>query len=167
MKKNLRHVGENELTHSMVHYLLTIHRLKEDQGYARVTDIAKALDLTKGSVSTALGNLKKKGLVDEDESKFLSLSSQGHDQVHNILSARTLLYYFLADVLEVKPATAQHDSCLMEHLLSDETREKFFKFLKKLSHSKEFKMSLDLSQFKNTKQFINQQKGDSFLKDPA
>ena len=58
--RTISHTSESELTHSMAHYLLTIHKLKEEKGYARVTDIAKDLGLTKGSVSTALTNLKKK-----------------------------------------------------------------------------------------------------------
>ena len=56
-------VSEIELSHSMTHYLLVIHDLKEKSGYARVTDISKRLNITKGSVSIATNNLKKKGLV--------------------------------------------------------------------------------------------------------
>ena len=41
--KSVQHTSDNELTHSMAHYLLTIHKLKEEKGYARVTDIAKSL----------------------------------------------------------------------------------------------------------------------------
>lgn len=90
------------LSHSMVHYLLTIHKLKEARGFARVTDIAKELELTKGSVSTALNGLKKKELVTEEEDcKFLLLTEKGHDEVHRILSSRTLLYYFLKDFVGV------------------------------------------------------------------
>jgi DtxR family Mn-dependent transcriptional regulator len=128
---HIAHAAESELTHSMAHYLLTIHKLKEEKGYARVTDIARDMGLTKGSVSTALNNLKKRELVEEDESKFLSLSDSGHDEVHAILTSRTLLYYFLKDVLGVEEDTAHNDSCLMEHLLSQETRLQFFNFYEK------------------------------------
>ena len=38
---------EKDLSHSMTHYLLTIHKLKEQRGFARVTDIARELGLTK------------------------------------------------------------------------------------------------------------------------
>src|SRR5690606_35757629 len=100
-KKAIQHTHDNDLTHSMVHYLLAIHKLKERKGYARVTDIAHEMSLTKGSVSTALSNLKKRELVLEDESKFLSLSHAGHEAVHEILSSRTLLYYFLKDIIGV------------------------------------------------------------------
>lgn len=167
---------DTDLSHSMVHYLLAIHKLKEGKGYARVTDIAKTLDLTKGSVSTALNNLKKKGLViEEEDSKFLSLTETGHREVHQILSSRTLLFYFLKDILGVDENAAQQDSCLMEHLVSNETREKFFEFMKKYSSAEEsqesktgknktvFKTTLDLSSFNSAQDFEENQKGDSHL----
>lgn len=168
---------EAELSHSMVHYLLTIHKLKEDRGYARVTDIARDLGLTKGSVSTALNNLKKKGLVKEEEdTKFLLLTDLGHDEVHRILSSRTLLYYFLKDFVGVDEEIAAHDSCMMEHLMSAQTSKKFFDFMKNLACSCEdlskqgklpegfnFKTTLDLCEFKNAEDFMEGQKGDKYL----
>lgn len=156
--KKIQHTHDNELTHSMVHYLLAIHKLKEEKGYARVTDIAKEMGLTKGSVSISVNNLKKKDLVVEDDNKFLSLSDGGHDEVHSILSSRTLLYYFLKDVIGVTDSTAHKDSCLMEHLLSEETRDKLFKYMKK-----ESKVSLDLDQFSSAIDFVENQKGDTYL----
>lgn len=160
-----------ELSHSMVHYLLTIHKLKEGKGYARVTDIAKDLDLTKGSVSTAINNLKKKGLVEEEEdSKFLLLTDLGHDEVHRILSSRTLIYYFLRDFVGVSEPTAERDSCQMEHLMSPETSEKFFNFMKDLACSCdetgqkiEFSTALDLCEFKSAVEFTEKQLGDRHL----
>lgn len=167
----------NELSHSMVHYLLTIHKLKENRGFARVTDIAKDLGLTKGSVSTMLNNLKKKNLIqEEDECKFVVLTDSGHAEVHRILSSRTLLYYFLKDFVGVDEKTAGYDSCQMEHLMSTETSERFFNFMKTLACSCEeiqkngkkmnlfqFKTTLDLCNYKNADDFIHHQKGDSHM----
>ncbi len=164
------------LSHSMAHYLLTIHKLKESRGFARVTDIARELKLTKGSVSAGINNLKKKGLVEEEvDCKFLNLTDFGHNEVHRILSARTLLFYFLRDFVDVSEETAKRDSCHMEHLMSIETSRKFFDFMKKLACSCEemdkrglpptfqFKTALDLCSFKSAKAFITGQKGDSYL----
>lgn len=165
-KKSVTHTHDHELTHSMVHYLLTIHKLKEDRGYARVTDIANDLGLTKGSVSTAVSNLKKKELLVEDESKFLSLSEVAHGHVHDILSNRTLLYYFLKDVLGVSDEAAHKDSCLMEHLLSGESREKLFDFMKmmiKTPSKIKVKTDLDLSEYKTAEDFLEAQEGDKYL----
>ncbi len=148
---------ESELSHSMVHYLLTIHRLKESKGYARVTDIARELQLTKGSVSTALSNLKRKNLVrEEDDCKFLVLTENGHDVVHRILSARALLYHFFKDFVGVQQEIALKDACMMEHLLSHETLEKFFKFMK--DKGANFGSSLNLTAFANLWDFEAQQK---------
>ena len=165
-KPSIQHTHDNDLTHSMVHYLLAIHKLKESKGYARVTDIAHEMGLTKGSVSTALTNLKKRELVLEDESKFLSLSSAGHEAVHGILSSRTLLYYFLKDIIGVDEEVAHKDSCLMEHLMSAETREKFFNFMKDLANDKNnaYSTSFDFSQFEHQHDFEEIQKGDTYLK---
>ncbi len=165
-KKTITHTSDNELTHSMAHYLLTIHKLKEEKGYARVTDIAKELGLTKGSVSTALNNLKKRELVVEDESKFLSLSELGHDEVHRILSVRTLMYYFMKDILKVDDDVAHKDSCLVEHLLSDETREGLFNFLKQVAEKPEkvkLKTELNIDAFSDHDEFLEAQKGDKYL----
>lgn len=165
-KKQITHTSENELSHSMAHYLLTIHKLKETHGYARVTDIAKELGLTKGSVSTALNNLKKRELIIEDDNKFLSLSESGHDEVHHMLSVRTLMFYFLKDVLNVDDEMAHKDSCLVEHLLSNETRENLFAFMQKIAtnpNSIKLKTDLQLEKFKNHQEFLDAQKGDKYL----
>lgn len=167
-KNSIQHTHDNDLTHSMVHYLLAIHKLKEAKGYARVTDIALEMGLTKGSVSTALTNLKKRELVLEDESKFLSLSHSGHEAVHEILSSRTILFYFLKDIIGVNEEIAHKDSCLMEHLMSSETRDKFFNFMKSLCSDEhknvQFSTSFDFTQFKHEHDFAEIQKGDSYLK---
>lgn len=167
-KPSIQHTHDNDLTHSMVHYLLAIHKLKESKGYARVTDIAHEMGLTKGSVSTALTNLKKRDLVLEDDSKFLSLSSSGHEAVHGILSSRTLLFYFLKDIIGVNEDIAHKDSCLMEHLMSPESREKFFNFMKTLCSddlkNQQFTTSFDFSKFEHQHDFEEIQKGDTYLK---
>ena len=165
-KKSIVHTSSNELTHSMAHYLLTIHKLKEEKGYARVTDIAKELGLTKGSVSTALGNLKRRELVLEDESKFLSLSDNGHREVHQMLSTRTLMYYFLKDVLGVSDDIAHQDSCLVEHLFCEETRNGLFEFMQKVVKEPKkvsLKTDLKIENFGDHHEFLEAQKGDKYL----
>ncbi len=179
MDKTQSSLPAEELSHSMVHYLLTVHKLKEGRGYARVTDIAKELGLTKGSVSTALNNLKKRGLTAEEEgSKFITLTSLGHREVHRILSARTLLFYFLRDFVGVSESAAARDSCQMEHLMSPETSSKFFDFMKDLACTCQnldisarsalparfhFKTTLDLCRFESAEEFVEVQEGDKHL----
>ncbi len=125
--------NENVVTHSAAHHLLAIQELIEKRGYARVTDVARALNITTGSASTNLKGLKLKGLVDEDDNRFLSLSQEGKKLAEAILHRREVLQSFFTDVLGVASTQAEIDACKTEHLLSKETTDKMANFAKKLS----------------------------------
>jgi DtxR family Mn-dependent transcriptional regulator len=120
---------ENQLTHSAAHYLMTIKELLETQGYARVTDIAKRLNITRGSCSISLKPLKKRGLVVEDENRFLLLSDEGKHLAEIVERNDELLEALLRDVLGVSPGQAEIDACKIEHLLSIETSIKLREFI--------------------------------------
>jgi DtxR family Mn-dependent transcriptional regulator len=123
---------ENQLTHSAAHYLMTIHDLLESQGYARVTDIAKRLNITRGSCSISLKPLKKRGLVIEDQNRFLSLSDEGRRLALVVEKNDELLETFFKDVLGVDADQAEIDACKIEHLLSIETSIKLGAFIETL-----------------------------------
>ncbi|HMP76883.1 MAG TPA: metal-dependent transcriptional regulator [Kiritimatiellia bacterium] len=120
---------DNLLTHSAAHYLMTIHELLATNGYARVTDIAKRLNITRGSCSISLKPLKKRGLVVEDANKFLSLSAEGRRLAEIVERNDELLEVFLRDVLGVDPDQAEVDACKIEHLLSIESSVKLCNFI--------------------------------------
>ena len=122
---------ENVITHSGAHHLLAIFELANKRGYARVTDVAKFLNITTGSASTNLKSLKQKGYVDEDENRFLALSAEGQKLAEAILSRRLVLKSFFTDVLGVSPEQAEIDACKTEHLLSKETTSKMSQFGRK------------------------------------
>lgn len=121
---------KNIISHSAAHHLMTIYDLLEKNGYARVTDVARSLEITRGSASITLKALKEKGLVREDENKFLRLSEEGARISHSIQSIRQIFTKFLVEVLKVDPKQAQVDACKIEHLLSAETGEKLLGFMK-------------------------------------
>ena len=59
----------NEITHSAAHHLMAIDDLVQRLGYARVSDVARKLDITRGSVSISLQPLKREGLIEQDENR--------------------------------------------------------------------------------------------------
>ncbi len=120
---------ENGLTHSAAHHLLAIIELKEKRGYARVTDVARLLNITTGSASTNLKILRQKNLVVEDENRFLSLSSEGEQIAQFVLARKDLFLQFFRDILGVNPEQADIDSCKIEHLVGAETTQKLKDFL--------------------------------------
>ena len=85
----------NEVTHSMAHYLTTLLKLHDQRGYARVSDIAKELDVTKGSVSAQKKHLKEMGFVTEDDNKFLRLTEEGRAKAKEVLHNRHILIQFI------------------------------------------------------------------------
>lgn len=121
---------ENALTHSAAHYLMTIKELLETAGYARVTDIAKRLNITRGSCSISLKALKKRGYVVEDENRFLRLSPEGLRMAEMVERNDELLEIFFRDVLGVDPDQAEVDACKIEHLLSIESSLRLESFIR-------------------------------------
>ncbi len=121
---------ENELTHSAAHHLMAVDELRQEHGYARVSDIAKHLRITKGSVSTAMKHLRERGYVQEDHNKFLELTDRGLRVVSEIESTRVVMQKFLSQALGMDDDDAEIDACKVEHLLSSEARGRLVGFLR-------------------------------------
>jgi DtxR family Mn-dependent transcriptional regulator len=120
----------NELTHSAAHHLLAIDGLGTKYGgWARVSDIAKELAITRGSVSINLRTLKKRGYVVTDEHRMVRLSPKGLEVVQAVQSKKAAFKSFLTGVLGVEEHQAEVDSCKVEHLISDETAERLAQFV--------------------------------------
>ena len=126
---------ENKITHSAAHHLLAVLELRDKRGYARVTDVAKHLGITTGSASTNLKGLKAKGLLIEDDNRFLTLSEEGEALARAVVARKKVFERFLLEVLKVSPEQAEVDACKTEHLLSAETAKKMEKYLDSLSSS--------------------------------
>lgn len=118
------------ITHSVSHHLAAIAHLTERHGYARAVDVARHLDITRGSVSLALKSLKSRGMVQEDHNRFLILSDEGRRIVDQIRERRRLVRRLFEDVLGVDAELAETDACKIEHLLSDEVCERLDAFLR-------------------------------------
>lgn len=121
---------QNVISHSAAHHLMAIDDLISRLGYARVSDIARQLGITRGSVSISLRPLKVAGLVDQDENRHLRLSQQGQALVAAIKTKHHLMTRLLTEVLGVAPAQAEIDACKLEHLLSNDTARQVLSFLR-------------------------------------
>jgi len=120
----------NEITHSAAHHLMAIDDLIRKLGYARVSDIARQLNITRGSVSVSLQPLKEAGLVVQDENRHLRLSRPGQALVDAIRTKRLLVQRLFHEVLGVTALQAEVDACKVEHLLSNDTAQKIVAFLR-------------------------------------
>lgn len=127
---------ENALTHSAAHYLRSVYELLEEQGYARVVDVARRLNITRGSCSISLKALKKRGLIVEDANKFLILSQEGRRLAEIVALNSDLLQVFFHEILGVDADQAEVDACKIEHLVSLDTSIKLFNFMRFVRRNK-------------------------------
>lgn len=128
--------NEDELSLSASQHLMAIARLRSARGYARVSDVARQLGITRGSASLTLKSLKQKGFVAEDENRFLVLTDKGHGVAEKGLEKQALLHRFLEDVLLCAPEQAAAESVLLAHPVSSEVAAKLGEFMS-LLQSKE------------------------------
>jgi DtxR family Mn-dependent transcriptional regulator len=116
-----REFENNDVTHSAAHYLMAIDSLREEFGYARVTDVAEMLDVSRGAASMSISQLKKRGWVKEDPNRFLLLTEDGAQIARLVEHNFRILSKFFQEVLGVSRDVALADACKMEHLMSLET----------------------------------------------
>ena len=112
---------QNIITHSAAHHLMAIDDLVSRLGYARVSDIARRLNITRGSVSISLKPMKEAGLVLQDENRHVRLSEKGQRLINAVKKKRGLVQRLLSELLGVAESQAEIDACKLEHLISNET----------------------------------------------
>lgn len=109
------------MTESLEMYLETISLLHEKNRVARVTDIAKAMGVSKPSVHVALHELERRALIEHENYGEVFLTAAGKEASAAIRGRHELLTTFLRDVLGVSAEIAEKDACRIEHVISEET----------------------------------------------
>ncbi len=139
MNDRRKKFATGQISHSATHHLLAVSGLIEERGYARVSDIAKRLDITRGTVSVAMQSLKTAGYVDQDEGHFFHLTQAGLKAVASIQARHEVVEYFLTEVLSLSTRQAHRESCRIEYLIEVATTRRLFALLKfwRASHLQE------------------------------
>ena len=117
------------LTSNMEDYLEAIMILQKDHKVARVRDIAMFLHVKMPSVTGAVKNLAKKGLVNYERYSFVTLTDKGMKIAAEIINRHQIIYHFLNNILGVSPEIAERDACRIEHVISPQTVTKLKTFL--------------------------------------
>ena len=105
-------------------YLEVIYILSQKKGYARVGEIAKALDVKPPSVTQMVRKLSEKGLVFFERYGKVELTEKGREVAGRVIKRHALLKNFLV-ALGLDDRVAEEDACAMEHILHEETVETF------------------------------------------
>lgn len=119
--KKLYESGEN--------YLETILILLNRCGEVRSIDIVHEMELSKPSVSRAMGILKEGGFINIDDGGYITLTEAGREVAETIYERHRVLTDWLVGI-GVDKKTAAEDACRMEHAISAESFDKLKKHLR-------------------------------------
>jgi len=123
---------KEKLSPHLEDYLETISALSKNDQIARTTDIANTLNVKKPSVTAALNALSKKGFVDYQKYKPVTLTKKGDAIANQISKKHELLKTFFTDILDIAPEESEVAACKMEHSLGDSMMQKLVSFIKNL-----------------------------------
>ena len=120
--KKLYESGEN--------YLETILVLFNRHGEVRSIDIVREMELSKPSVSRAMGILKEGGFILIDENGYITLTEDGRQVAETIYERHRVLTDWLVS-LGVDEKAAAEDACRMEHAISSTSFDRLKEHIKK------------------------------------
>ncbi|SDA13874.1 iron (metal) dependent repressor, DtxR family [Ruminococcus sp. YE71] len=122
MAKQLHESGED--------YLETILILRHKQGEVRSIDVVHEMELSKPSVSRAMGILREGGFINIDGGGYITLTEAGQQVAETIYERHRFFTEWLVS-LGVSEETAAEDACRLEHDISAESFAKIKEFIEK------------------------------------
>ncbi|MDD7339640.1 MAG: metal-dependent transcriptional regulator [Eubacteriales bacterium] len=115
---------------SRENYLEMILMLQNKGIKVRSTDVAKALDFSKPSVSRAVGILKEDGYIEVQDDGELTFTKEGEKLAKSVYDRHCTLRKFFESI-GVDPETANDDACRVEHVISQVTFDKIKELVNK------------------------------------
>jgi Mn-dependent DtxR family transcriptional regulator len=109
-----------QLTQSIEDYLERIYELIESKGYARVSDIADSLKLSRPSVTIMVQRLSKLGFVVYEKYRGITLTAQGQEVARRIRCRHVILTEFFS-LLGLDLEVVAKDVEGIEHHLSSQS----------------------------------------------
>ncbi len=111
-----------KLTPSQEDYLEAIYlECKKSPGNcAKVTEIAKTLNVKKASVTGALSLLSEKKLVNYAPYSPVTLSESGESAAKEILDRHEVMTSFFKNILNLSEEESAQNACAMEHVMTPE-----------------------------------------------
>lgn len=115
-----------KLTQANEDYLEAIVMLAgEDRSPVRSVDIANRLDVSKPSVNKAVALLREEGFIEQQPYGDVYLTDAGAKYGEAVLERHNTLMRFFVEVLGVEPDVAEDEACCIEHVISEDTFQRW------------------------------------------
>jgi Mn-dependent DtxR family transcriptional regulator len=110
-------------------HLERIQELVDQKGYARVSDIAVSLGLSRSTVSNMVRRLAKRGFVNYEKYRGFTLTAEGRAVADHIKVRHRTLTEML-QLLGISPETVEQEVEVIEHHLRPETLRVFSRLVR-------------------------------------
>jgi Mn-dependent DtxR family transcriptional regulator len=110
-------------------YLETILMLHSEVDFVRSVDVARRLNVSRPSVSRAMGLLKQDGYIDIEENGAIHLTSKGMKAADKIYTKHRRLTAFLELTTGVPHEQAEENACRIEHIIDEDVFEGILRFM--------------------------------------
>jgi len=115
---------------SIEDYLRVMHEHRERSGGPiRVNEMAKALSVSKASVSQMMGRLEREGLVTRSPYSAVDLSRKGLAESARITRRHRIIEVFLSGSLGMEGPELEAEVHSLEHAFSDDALERLDRML--------------------------------------
>jgi Mn-dependent DtxR family transcriptional regulator len=150
-KSKAAHAAARERSESTEDHLERIQELVDSKGYARVTDIADSLGLSRSAVSNMVRRLAARGFVNYEKYRGFTLTPEGRAVARHVKVRHQTLTEML-NLLGLSSETVQEEVEAIEHHLKPETLQVFSKLVQFWqTHPEQLKAFLDESKTARTK----------------
>lgn len=125
---------ELHLTVANEDYLECMVRIEQEGSRGegiRSVDIAQQLGVSKASVNKAVTVLKEQGLVEQSHYGKVMLTDPGRELGRAVWYRHRLIRTFLVQELGVEFERADTEACMMEHALSEDTMQRWMRYLER------------------------------------
>ncbi|MFW6196289.1 MAG: metal-dependent transcriptional regulator [Thermoplasmatota archaeon] len=104
-------------------YLEAIYDIVDEKGYAKVSDVAKELDLGLSAVTEMFQKLDEKGYINYKKYSGVTLTEKGKGVAKSLLNSHKIWEDFFVKI-GIDRDTADEEACKIEHVVSPEITEK-------------------------------------------
>jgi Mn-dependent DtxR family transcriptional regulator len=112
----------DELSGRLKNYLAVAYELSTSDG-ARLTDIARRMNVTKSSVSAAMTALAEKRLISRRRYRSIRLTEAGEEIAKRITRKHETVRRFFSEILNLDDEVAAVDANAIKHIISDKAVE--------------------------------------------
>jgi len=120
--------GPGARSESTEDHLERIQELVDRKGYARVSDIAASLRLSRSAVSNMVRRLAARGYVNYERYRGFTLTEQGREVAQHVRVRHETLTELL-ELMGLSPETIEEEVEMIEHHLKAETLRAFSKLV--------------------------------------